>query len=107
MRAHASGDVIGGAVIAEEFELVGFGVGERDFALGDVGDEGLCVASLIGDEDEIVVRVEIALEDALFEDEVVGDFVLVEGVANPAYVLRSAPGAEDGYARELGVVRWH
>ena len=48
---------------------------------------------------------EVALEDSLFEDEVVGDFVLVEGVANPAYVLRAAPGAEDGDAWEFGVVR--
>ena len=104
LRAHASGDVVGGAVVAEEFELVGLGVGERGLAFGDVGDEGLGGAGLGGDEDEVVVGVEISFEDALFEDEVVGDFVLVEGVADPAYVLRSAPGAEDGYAGESGSV---
>ena len=54
LRAHASGDVVGGAVVAEEFELVGLGVGERDLAFGDVGDEGLGGAGLVGDDDEVV-----------------------------------------------------
>ena len=94
--AHAAGDVVGGAVVAEEFELVGLGVGEGNFAFRDVGDEGLGGAGLVGDEDEVVGGVEIAFDDALFEDEVVGDLVLVEGVADPAYVLRAAPGAVDG-----------
>ena len=108
-EAHAAGDVVRGAVVAEIFELVGLGVGERGFALGDVGDEGLGAAALVGDDDDVVVGVQIALDDALFVDEVVGDFVLIEGVADPADVLRAAPGAEHGEAGEAGVVhgdRW-
>ena len=60
--------------------------------------------ALVRDEDEIVVGVEVPLENALFEDEVVGDFVLVEGIADPTDILGSGPGAEHGDARKAGGV---
>ena len=98
--AHAAGDVVGGAVVAEEFELVGLGVGDGGLGFGDVGDEGLGGTHLVGDEEDVIVGVEVAFEDTLFEYEVVGNVVLVEGEADPADVLCAGPGAEHGDARE-------
>ena len=102
--AHASGDIGRGAVVTEEFEAVGFLVGQRRIGFRNIEDEVFGGTRLGGDEDEIVVFGEVALVDALFKDEVVGHLVLVEGIADPANILRAAPCAEDGETREHGLV---
>ena len=91
--SHPAGDVLGRAVVAQEPVAIRFRVGSRTVARLDVEHQALGGSALVRNQDDVVVRSQIALPDPLLEDQVEGNLELVERVADPAHLLGVAPGA--------------
>src|ERR1019366_10593141 len=103
--AHAARDILAFAVSAEGGEGAVLDVSEcLAGARVDIENEALgpaAAAALAGNHDHVVGGPQVALLDALLVNQLVVDFELIERVANPAEVLRTAPGGEHGEARQV------
>ena len=101
LEPHAPGDVLRRAVVAEKPVAVGLGVGPRAAPRRDVEDQPLGGPALVRNQDDVVVRSQVAGPDPLLEDEVERDLEPVERVADPSHLLGVAPGAVDRQAGDV------